>query len=102
MLVSMGGIASRLPIERWPRIGGVRWLVEQSWQVGHPDAIVLESLPMNFSDLLASSDALVCKPGYGSFVEAGLRRRAGAICQPRRLAGIAPFDFMAATIRPVP
>ena len=25
---------------------------------------------MNFADLLASSDALLCKPGYGSFVEA--------------------------------
>ena len=25
---------------------------------------------MHFSDLLASSDALICKPGYGSFVEA--------------------------------
>lgn len=71
VLVSLGGIASRLPVERWPRIEGVRWLVEQSWQVEHPDAIVLESLPMTFSDLLASSDALVCKPGYGMFAEAG-------------------------------
>ena len=70
VLVSLGGIASRLPMECWPRIGGVRWLVQQSWQINHPDAIVLESLPMNFSDLLASSDALLCKPGYGSFVEA--------------------------------
>ena len=70
VLVSLGGIASRLPIERWPRIGGVRWLVQQNWQVEHPDAITIESLPMNFSDLLASSDALICKPGYGSFVEA--------------------------------
>lgn len=70
VLVSMGGIASRLPIERWPRIDGVRWLVQGSWQAEHPDAIVLESLPMSFSDLLASSDALLCKPGYGSFVEA--------------------------------
>ena len=70
VLVSMGGIASRLPIERWPRVEGVRWLVQQSWQVEHPDAIVIESLPMDFSDLLASSDALICKPGYGSFVEA--------------------------------
>ncbi|MEO8331151.1 MAG: hypothetical protein ABI479_01860 [Gallionella sp.] len=70
VLVSLGGIASRLPIERWPRIDGVRWLVQQSWQVVHPDAIVLESLPLGFSDLLASSDALICKPGYGSFVEA--------------------------------
>ena len=70
VLISLGGIASRLPIERWPRIDGVRWLVQQSWQVRHPDAITLETLPMNFNDLLASSDALICKPGYGSFVEA--------------------------------
>jgi hypothetical protein len=70
VMVSLGGIASRLPIERWPRIEGVRWLVERSWDVTHPDAIVLETLPMNFSDLLASSDALACKPGYGTFAEA--------------------------------
>jgi hypothetical protein len=70
VLVSMGGITSRLPIERWPRIDGVCWLVQENWHVDHPDAIVLESLPMSFGDLLASSDALLCKPGYGSFVEA--------------------------------
>jgi hypothetical protein len=70
VLVSLGGIAGRLPIERWPRIAGVRWLVQASWQVRHPDAIVLESLPLNFDGLLASCDALLCKPGYGSFVEA--------------------------------
>ncbi|WP_435628293.1 hypothetical protein [Candidatus Ferrigenium straubiae] len=70
VLVSLGGIAGRLPIESWPRIGGVRWLVQQGWQVEHPDAIVIEPLPMSFSDLLASCDALLCKPGYGSFAEA--------------------------------
>ncbi|MBI3480823.1 MAG: hypothetical protein HY016_10785 [Nitrosomonadales bacterium] len=70
VLVSMGGISSRLPIERWPRIAGVRWLVQESWQAQHPDVVVLETLQMSFSDLLASSDALVCKPGYGSFAEA--------------------------------
>jgi UDP:flavonoid glycosyltransferase YjiC (YdhE family) len=70
VLVSMGGIADRLPVERWPRVDGVRWLVQESWQVIHPDAIVLEALPMSFTDLLASSDMLLCKPGYGSFVEA--------------------------------
>lgn len=70
VLISLGGIASRLPIEHWPRIAGVRWLVQQSWQIEHPDAIVLESLPLGFSDLLASCDALICKPGYGSFAEA--------------------------------
>ena len=70
VLISMGGIASRLPIEQWPRIAGVRWLVQQSWQVEHPDVVVLETLHMSFNDLLASSDTLICKPGYGSFVEA--------------------------------
>lgn len=70
VLVSMGGIATRLPMENWPRMDGVKYLVQQNWQVRHPDVIVLESLGMSFSDLLASSDALLCKPGYGSFVEA--------------------------------
>lgn len=70
VLVSLGGIAGRLPIERWQRINGMHWLVEQGWQVKHPDAIVIESLQMDFSDVLASSDALICKPGYGSFAEA--------------------------------
>jgi len=70
VLVSMGGIASRLSLEDWPRTDGVRYLVQASWQARHPDAIVFDSLPMDFSDLLVSSDALLCKPGYGSFVEA--------------------------------
>lgn len=70
VLVSLGGIASRLPIEQWSRIEGVRWLVQESWQVHHPDAIPLESSSLDFSDLLASCDVLLTKPGYGSFVEA--------------------------------
>jgi hypothetical protein len=70
VLVSLGGIASRLPMERWPRLDGVRWLVQDNWKVKHPDAVILETLQMSFGDLLASSDALICKPGYGSFVEA--------------------------------
>jgi hypothetical protein len=70
VLVSMGGITSRLPLERWPRIEGVRWLVQSDWKIEHPDAIKLESLSLEFGDLLASSDALLCKPGYGSFTEA--------------------------------
>ena len=31
---------------------------------------LLEALGINFIDLLASCDALIAKPGYGSFVEA--------------------------------
>ena len=70
VLVSLGGVAGRLPMEDWPRIAGVRWVVSANWHVRHPDVIVLESLEMDFRDVLASADALICKPGYGSFVEA--------------------------------
>lgn len=70
VLVSMGGIATRLPMEAWPRMDGVRYLVQASWQVLRADAVALESLGMSFGDLLASCDVLLCKPGYGSFVEA--------------------------------
>lgn len=70
VLVSLGGISGHLPMENWPRLPGVRWLVPAEWRATHPDALVLESLDMPFGDILASSDALLCKPGYGSFVEA--------------------------------
>jgi hypothetical protein len=70
ILVSMGGITMRLPIESWARIPNVRWIVQADWEVSHPDVVILESLAMDFIDVLASSDMLLCKPGYGSFAEA--------------------------------
>jgi len=70
VLVSMGGISSRLPVENWPRLDGVRYLLQANCSDQHPDAINFEALPFSFYDLLASSDVLLCKPGYGSFVEA--------------------------------
>jgi hypothetical protein len=70
VLVSLGGFDSRLPTEAWPRIPGVRWIIPASWRSAHPDALTLEALEMDFSDVLASCDTLICKPGYGSFVEA--------------------------------
>jgi UDP:flavonoid glycosyltransferase YjiC (YdhE family) len=70
VLVSLGGIAMRLPMESWPKVEGVRWLVQADWQVSRADTVTLESLAMDFTEVLASCDALVCKPGYGSFTEA--------------------------------
>lgn len=66
----MGGIAYRLPVEDWPRLLGVRWLVPAAWQCRHPDALAFESLDLGFTDLLASVDAVITKPGYGTFTEA--------------------------------
>lgn len=70
VLVAMGGIAHRLPVERWPRRPGIRWLVAADWQCAHPDAIAFEDFGLSFTDLLGSVDAVVTKPGYGTFTEA--------------------------------
>jgi hypothetical protein len=70
ILIAMGGIAHRLPVEDWPCLPGVRWLVPAAWQCRHPDAIASESFGLNFTDLLCSVDAVITKPGYGTFTEA--------------------------------
>jgi hypothetical protein len=70
ILVAMGGIEFRLPLERWPRFGGVRWLVPQAWDIARDDMAAIESLGLPFGDLLASCDAVLTKPGYGTFAEA--------------------------------
>ena len=70
ILVAMGGIDFRLPMERWPHIEGVRWLVPQAWNITRDDMIAFEPQGLSFSDLLASCDAVLTKPGYGTFAEA--------------------------------
>ena len=101
VLVSMGGITTRLPMERWPRIDGVRFLVQQSWHTEHPDAIAIESLPMAYSDLLASSDAIV-QTRLWQLRRSSLQRRAGAVREPLGLAGVGGIGGVAARTRPMP
>lgn len=72
VLVSMGGIAFRLPMEQWPHLPGVRFIVQRDWQIERDDYVILESLGLPFADLLASCDLLITKPGYGSFSEAAV------------------------------
>jgi hypothetical protein len=70
VLVAMGGIAHHLPVDSWPRLPGIRWLVSADWRCRHPDAIAFESFGLGFTDLLGSVDVVVTKPGYGTFAEA--------------------------------
>jgi len=69
VLAAMGGIDFELPLARWPRLPGVRWLVGNA-PPGRPDMTSYPSLGLHFTDLLASVDAVIGKPGYGMFVEA--------------------------------
>lgn len=69
-LLAMGGITHRLPVENWPQGSGWRWLLPEAWACQHPDAIPIESFGLSFTDLLCSVDAVITKPGYGTFTEA--------------------------------
>jgi UDP:flavonoid glycosyltransferase YjiC (YdhE family) len=70
VLIGMGGIPYRPPLEHWPRLPGIVWLVPDDWAAARPDCRPFGAAGMAFADLLASADALITKPGYGSFVEA--------------------------------
>ncbi len=70
VMVAMGGFEYRLPMENWPEIPGVHWLVPRAWDIARPDTTAFEALDMPFSDALASCDAVLTKPGYGTFAEA--------------------------------
>ncbi len=70
VLVGMGGIEYTLPMQDWPTHQGVHWIVPAAWGVQRAEVTALESLALPFSDVLASVDAVLTKPGYGMFAEA--------------------------------
>lgn len=70
VLVAFGGFDKDLDAARWPRTRGLRWLVPQCWQLERGDMTAIETLDFPFTDLLASVDAALTKPGYGTFTEA--------------------------------
>lgn len=63
VLVALGGFDFPLPVEKWDRHHDIRWL--------SPHQALSRNLGI-FNDLLAASDAVITKPGYGTFVEAAV------------------------------
>ncbi len=70
-LIAFGGIDHRLPLADWPHLADWQWLTTLD-APPRPDIIRWENGGLAFSDLLASVDVVVTKPGYGTFSEAGL------------------------------
>lgn len=70
VVIALGGIPSRLPVEHWPASPDTHWLVPEAWQVQRTDMHAFEPLSFPFADLLRSVDVVVTKPGYGTFTEA--------------------------------
>jgi hypothetical protein len=70
VLIAFGGIDTQLPIADWPQTTGIRWLVPQGWRLRQANTTDFEPLGLPMIDLLCSVDAVIAKPGYGTFVEA--------------------------------
>ncbi|MCX7156347.1 MAG: hypothetical protein NTW45_07890 [Rhodocyclales bacterium] len=70
ILLAMGGMEFRLAVEEWAQTPGLNWLVPGDWKIRRDDVRSFDLPGLDFSDLLASVDAVVTKPGYGTFVEA--------------------------------
>lgn len=62
VLVALGGFDFPLPVDTWPQREDVLWL--------RPDVLAGRDLP--FNELMANADALIGKPGYGTFAESAI------------------------------
>ena len=70
VLVAFGGFDKELSADCWPEIGKLRWLVPQSWPLARNNMTATETVGMPVIDLIRSVDAVLTKPGYGTFAEA--------------------------------
>ncbi len=81
ILIGMGGIETQLPYEQWPAQSAFTLLVAnqihlpaegcQAQGIINADRLC-EATNLVFTDLLGCCDAVICKPGYGTFVESAL------------------------------
>jgi hypothetical protein len=70
VLLALGGVAHELDLGAWPQQRDLHWLVPASLHPGRRDMSAFDNLGLGFADLLRSVDAVVGKPGYGTFLEA--------------------------------
>jgi len=70
VLVAMGGFDMDIPTERWPVKPGLRYLLPRAWDSSHPAAVPYDQTGNDFAELLQAADAVLTKPGYGTFTEA--------------------------------
>ncbi|WP_372880817.1 hypothetical protein [Psychromonas sp.] len=68
-LIALGGLPMQLDLKNWPRIEGWHWLVDQQEDQLRGDMSQLSQLEMPFLELLANSDLILTKPGYGTYCE---------------------------------
>jgi hypothetical protein len=72
VLLSLGGVPFRIDVSRWPRLGGLHVIAAMDVDGSHPDVTPAPLLGTAHIDLLASSAAVITKPGYGTVAEAAV------------------------------
>lgn len=70
LLATPGGFDLDLDADAWPEMPGLRYLLPEEWDCGHPAAIAYSATEFDFTALLRAADAVLTKPGYGTFTEA--------------------------------
>ena len=74
--VAFGGIPlTSLPWARIEQMHGYRFIIPGEVPQSSRQIISAESIPMTFPSIMASSDLLLTKPGYGTIVDAVATRR---------------------------
>jgi hypothetical protein len=70
VLISLDGIDTSLDLAVWPAVPGLRYVVAGLAPPPRSDMAALHALGISHIDCLASCDAVLTKPGYGTLVEA--------------------------------
>ena len=69
VLVAPGGIPTEIPVNLWPQEQGFFWILTWPVSVDRPDMVSFQDLQQDFSAILAASDVVLTKPGYGLVTE---------------------------------
>ena len=70
VVFSLGGIPGGPRAADLPASDGICWLCDAAVQGRAEGVVAVEDAGMSFIDLLATADAVITKPGYGTLVEA--------------------------------
>jgi len=73
ILIGMGGIPFELSLEHWPTQHQGRplcYIASPASANTHLSALSVDATGLSYSDLVASVDMIITKPGYGMFAEA--------------------------------
>lgn len=70
LLAALGGFDTSVRVKPMSESDDIVWLAPANWRLDAAAHITIEETGMAFIDLLASCDAVLSKPGYGTYTEA--------------------------------